>query len=141
MESNERRQIWPQIGLDELTRIKTEIHTGQEAIRSLVYVLREDHVSWSRIGGALGVTQQSAHKRFSSISALSEESGEIESTDTEISSATSLGRLVGLSELKAIIETQIDKDVEHSRQTGATWDQIGSSLGISSSLAHYRYGR
>lgn len=55
---------WPSEGLEEIKRLKSEIEVAELAIAALVDVVREDGASWSTIGKALGVTTQSAHRRY-----------------------------------------------------------------------------
>lgn len=55
---------WNELGLAELSRLKAEIALAEVAVAALVSVLREDQVSWRRIGDSLGVTPQSVHKRY-----------------------------------------------------------------------------
>jgi hypothetical protein len=48
-----------------LARLQPIEHTLQGAGKSVVEILRSREVSWAQIGGALGISRQSAWERFS----------------------------------------------------------------------------
>ncbi|MER7544246.1 ClpX C4-type zinc finger protein [Actinomadura sp.] len=51
--------------LDHIPRVAAAVAQVEADLRSWVQELRRRGVTWSRIGGALGITRQSAWERFS----------------------------------------------------------------------------
>ena len=70
LESDTRLSVWEEGMTDEqileqLPRIAAAEARAHAGIERLVGILRERQVTWARIGGALGITRQSAWERFS----------------------------------------------------------------------------
>lgn len=66
-----RLPIWESLNdqqmLDHIPRMAVVAHQVETDLRCWVQELRRRHVTWSRIGEALGITRQSAWERFSTV--------------------------------------------------------------------------
>ena len=77
------------------------------------------------------------------VEALAEEISALEGvTDGEIvTTEMTLLKLGGMAHLRAVIDEEEQRTVEVARMLGATWEDIGSSIGVTGSAVQQRFKR
>ena len=110
---------------------------AQHRVDEYVRQARASGASWQQVGSALGITRQSAWERFRHLPGC-EEKGTV---------ASRLPRPPAQSSPQMRkLTTQTEKRVQRMRAEGASWQQVGSALGITRQSAwerfrHLRTGR